>query len=335
MFQKSIQVLVLLASVGLTGVAVATPPPSTPVSRGLSSPEAIQTWKTQHRNWGRWGPEDQLGTANLITPAKRKEAARLVREGVSVSLAHTLETRQAADVPSPLEHQMLFHGEAPESTYSADRLALGFHGWSHTHLDALCHVFDEGRTYNGYAQSKVDAKGCSVLSVNTVRDGLTTRGVLIDMAAFKGVPYLEPGTPIHAADLEAWERKTKVKVTSGDAVIVRTGRWARRAAVGAWDVSSHSPGLHVSSVEWLAARGVAVVATDVGLDVLPSGVEGLLIPVHLLLINTLGVHVIDNADLEALAKVATARGRYDFLLSIAPLAVEGGTGSPVNPIATF
>ncbi|NTX03541.1 MULTISPECIES: cyclase family protein [Myxococcus] len=334
MFKKLIQVLVL-ASAGWSAAVVAAPPQGAPVARGLSSREAIQDWKKQHGNWGRWGQEDQLGTANLITPAKRKEAAKLVRDGVSVSLAHTLETRQAADVPSPLERQMLFHGEAPESTYSADHLGIGFHGWSHTHLDALCHVFDEGRTYNGYPQSKVDSKGCSVLSVNEVRDGLLTRGVLIDMAAFKGVPYLEPGTPIHAADLEAWERKTKVKVSSGDAIIVRTGRWARRAAVGPWDVSSKSPGLHASSVEWLAARGVSIVATDVGLDVLPSGVEGVVMPVHVLLINTLGVHVIDNADPEALAKAAAARGRYDFLLSVAPLAIEGGTGSPVNPIATF
>lgn len=333
MFKSVIQGLVI-ACVGW-GAPSALAAEPTSGAKGLSSPEAIQAWKKEHRNWGRWGDEDQLGTANLITPAKRREAAKLVREGVSVSLAHTLETREAADVPSPLEHQMLFHGGAPDATYSADRLGLGFHGWSHTHLDALCHMFDEGRTYNGYPQARVDVSGCSVLSVNAVRDGLLTRGVLIDMAAFKGVPYLEPGTPIHASDLEAWERKTKVKVTSGDAVIVRTGRWARRAAVGAWDVSSSSPGLHASSVEWLATRKVAVVATDVGLDVIPSGVEGMLVPVHVLLINALGVHVIDNADLEALAKAASSRGRYDFLLSVAPLAVEGGTGSPVNPIATF
>ncbi|AGC44862.1 cyclase [Myxococcus stipitatus DSM 14675] len=334
MFKHIIQALVI-ASVGWSSTVAAAPPEKSASTPGLSTPESIQAWKKQHRNWGRWGAEDQLGAANLISPAKRREAAKLVREGVSVSLAHTLETHKAPDVPSPLVHEMIEHGEAPTSTYAADRLDLGYHGWSHTHLDALCHVFDEGKTYNGHAQGKVDSKGCSVLSVHAMRDGLVTRGVFIDMAAFKGLPYLEPGTPIHASDLEAWERKTKVKVTSGDAVIVRTGRWARRAAVGPWDVSAHSPGLHASSVEWFAARGVAVVATDVGLDVMPSGVEAYVMPVHLLLISSLGVHVIDNADLEALAKASAARGRYDFLLSVAPLAVEGGTGSPVNPIATF
>lgn len=334
MFKQAIQAL-LIASMGWSSTVGATPSAKAEDTPGLSTPDSIQAWKKQRRNWGRWGAEDQLGTANLITPAKRREAAKLVREGVSISLAHTLETHKAPDVPSPLVHEMIEHGEAPTSTYAADRLDVGYHGWSHTHLDALCHVFDEGRTYNGHAQSKVDSKGCSVLSVNGMRDGLLTRGVFIDMAAFKGVPYLEPGTPIHAADLEAWERKSKVKVTSGDAVIVRTGRWARRAAVGPWNVSAQSPGLHASSAEWFAARGVAVVATDVGLDVMPSGIDGMLVPVHVMLIAALGVHVIDNADLEALAKAASARGRYDFLLSVAPLAVEGGTGSPVNPIATF
>ncbi|MCP3104308.1 cyclase family protein [Myxococcus sp. K15C18031901] len=331
---RVIQAVRVVAMVLGVSNAEATPPPSAP-DAGWSTARDLQAWKEKHRNWGRWGEKDVLGAANLITPARRREALKRVREGVSVSLAHTVETAPAADVPSPFVLEMLHTGESPASTFSADRWSVGFHGWSHTHLDALCHIFDEGRTYNGHPQDTVGAKGCSVLSILALREGLLTRGVFIDMAAFQGVPYLEPGTPIHASDLEAWERKTKVRVASGDAVIVRTGRWARRAAVGPWDVSSRSAGLHASSVEWFAARGVSVVATDVGLDVLPSGVEGVVVPVHVLLINTLGVHVIDNADLEALAKATAARRRYDFLFTVAPLAVEGGTGSPVNPIATF
>ncbi|WP_224362644.1 cyclase family protein [Hyalangium versicolor] len=301
----------------------------------LTTSEGIRAWKVKNSNWQRWGPKDELGSANLISPAKRKQAARLVQDGVSVSLARTIETHQAEDVPSPLVHTMLASGEPADSQYSADSLSIGFHGWSHTHIDALCHIFDGGKTFNGYDQSRVNASGCSVLSVNALKNGLVTRGVLIDMAEFKGVPYLEPGTPIRAEDLDAWEKKTKVQVSSGDAVIIRTGRWARRAAVGPWDVSKHSAGLHASTAEWFHKRGVSLVATDVGADMLPSGIEGNPMPVHVLLINTLGIYIIDNVDPEALKKAAAERHRYDFLLTVAPLAVEGGTGSPVNPIALF
>ncbi|MDC0710228.1 cyclase family protein [Stigmatella sp. ncwal1] len=322
----------------LTGALLGALPGAAQTSAAAPSfqtAQDIDAWKEKNRNWNRWGPEDQLGAVNLITPAKRKEAAKLVREGVSVSLAHPLETQKAEDVPSPLGHRMLFTGESPESQYTADALSLEFHGFTHTHLDALCHVFDHGKMYNGYPQSLVTAKGCAKLAVSALKDGILTRGVLIDIPALQGVAYLEPGTPIHAKDLEAWEKKTKVRVSSGDAVIIRTGRWARRAAVGPWDVSQHSAGLHASTADWFKKRGVALIATDVGLDVLPSGVKDDPFPTHVMVINALGISVLDNADTEALVQAAAERKRYDFLLSIAPLRVEGGTGSPVNPIATF
>ncbi|ADO74650.1 cyclase family protein [Stigmatella aurantiaca] len=330
--------MTLLKCFLLTGALLGTSPAAAQNSApapSFKTAQDVEAWKEKNRNWNRWGPEDQLGAVNLITPAKRKEAARLVREGVSISLAHPLETQKAADVSSPLGHKMLFTGESPESLYSADALSLEFHGFTHTHLDALCHVFDHGKMYNGYEQKLVTANGCAKLAVTTLKDGILTRGVLIDIPALQGVPYLEPGTPIHAKDLEAWEKKTKVRVSSGDAVIVRTGRWARRAAVGPWDVSQHSAGLHASTADWFKKRGVALVATDTGLDVLPSGVENDPFPTHVMLINALGISVLDNADTEALSKAIAERKRYDFLLSIAPLIVEGGTGSPVNPIAVF
>lgn len=330
----SVRSLLALPLVGLLGGAspglaegAATPTP-------LKTEKDVQAWMEKHHNWGRWGPEDQLGTVNLITPAKRKEAARLVQDGVSVSLAHPLETQKSADVSDPLAHVMLVTGES-DAGYSMDSLSIAYHGFAHTHLDALCHVFNQGKTYNGYDQKRVGAKGCGTLAVSALKDGIQTRGVLIDMPAFLGVPYLEPGTAIEAKDLEAWEKKTKVRVSSGDAIILRTGRWARRAAVGSWDVSKQSAGLHASTADWFKKRGVSLIATDVGLDVLPSGVEGAFLPAHLMIINALGISVIDNADPEALSRAAAARRRHDFFLTIAPLNVEGGTGSPVNPIATF
>jgi kynurenine formamidase len=330
--------MTMLKTFFLTGALLGTSPvaaqdPAAPSS--FKTAKDVEAWKQKNRDWNRWGPEDELGAVNLITAAKRKEAVRLVRDGVSISLEHPLDTQKSEEVPSPLGHRMLFTGEAPDSQYSADALSIEFHGFAHTHMDSLCHVFDQGKLYNGYAQTLVTAKGCAKLGVSAFKDGLLTRGVLIDLPAFRGVAYLEPGTAIHAAELEAWEKKTKVRVSSGDAVVIRTGRWARRAAVGPWDLSKSSAGLHASTADWFKKRGVAIVATDVGLDVLPSGVEGDPFPTHIMLINSLGISIIDNADPEALSQAAAGRKRYDFLLSVNPLRVEGGTGSPVNPIATF
>ena len=116
---------------------------------------------------------------------------------------------------------------------------------------------------------------------------------------------------------------------------MRTGRWARRRAVGPWDVSTHSPGLDASTIPWFKDHGVTVVATDVGADVIPSGVQGMPMPVHVLLLNTLGIHIVDDCDPESLLDVSTRTGRRTFLFQMAPLAIRGGTGSPVNPVAVF
>src|SRR5215468_3900913 len=182
----------------------------------------LESWKKDLSNWGRWGKDDQIGALNLITPAKRKEAAGLVTEGFSVSLASDADTVKAVDNPFPYEHEMLAIGN--------DRLAVRYHGITHTHLDSLAHINDNGVFYNGY---KPDADavlkgGHAKNSIHNVKNGIFTRGILIDIPRLKGVRYLEPGTPIYVEDLEAWEKQAGVKVSAGDALFVRTGVWARR-----------------------------------------------------------------------------------------------------------
>ncbi|MEK6322488.1 MAG: cyclase family protein [Acidobacteriota bacterium] len=290
----------------------------------------IDRMMTELSNWGRWGKEDQLGAINLITPAKRKQAAALVKEGVSVSLAHDVEKERAADNSNPFQHTMTL---TPQ--FSLDAYSVSYHGYAHTHLDALCHMFYQGKMYNGFSQEEVTQKGGARLSIHNLKHGILTRGILIDVARLKGVSFLEPGTPIYPEDLEAWEKKAGVKVSTGDVVFIRTGRWARRAAVGPWDVSKHSAGLHASCARWLKQRGVAILGSDAASDVAPSGVEGVTLPIHQLALVALGVHIFDNCDLEALSEAAAKRNRWEFLLTAAPLAVPGGTGSPLNPIATF
>lgn len=286
-------------------------------------------------NWGRWGKEDQLGAINLITSAKRKQAAALVREGLSVSLARDTNTQNAADNPQPYEHTMTLTGAGNRSQFSLDKIGVSFHGYQHTHLDALCHMFWQGKMYNGFSQEEVTKDGAAKLAIANLKQGIFTRGVLIDLPRLKGVSYLEPATAIYPEDLDAWEKKTKIKVSAGDVIFVRTGRWARRAAVGPWDVSRNSAGLHASCARWIRQRDVAIIGSDAASDLLPSGIEGVSHPIHQLVLVAMGVHIFDNCDLEALGEACAARNRWEFLLTAAPIVVAGGTGSPLNPIATF
>jgi len=287
---------------------------------------------TQLSNWGRWGKADQMGTVNLITPEKRQAAAKLVTEGFSVSISRNTDSTKAVDNDVPFGHKMMI-GVGGE--FNMDEYDVAYHGFANTHFDALSHVFYQGKMYNGFPQTSVTDAGAGQLAVTAYRDGILTRGVLIDIAWLKGVKYLEPSTAIYPEDLDAWEKKTGVRVGSGDAVFIRTGRWARRAEKGPWDASTHSAGLHASCAKWLKDRDVAVLGSDGSHDVLPSLVDGVAWPVHQILLVAVGMPLFDNCDLENLAKAAASRNRWTFLFSAAPLAVQGGTGSPVNPTATF
>jgi len=297
---------------------------------------AIDRWMKEPSNWGRWGKDDQRGAVNLITAAKRKQAAALVREGVSVSLSRDTEKEKAEDNPRPFTQEMNNTGTNPAGgQFSVDTYSVQYHGVAHTHMDSLCHMFYEGKMYNGFSQEEVGAEGAKKLAINTFKDGILSRGVLLDIPKLKGVPYLEPGTPIFPDDLNAWEKKAGMKVEAGDIVFVRTGRWARRAAAGPWNVGLRSAGLHASCAAWLHKRDVAMVGSDAASDVMPSRVEGVRKPIHQLLLVAMGTPIFDNCDLEAISDAAAARKRWTFLLSAAPISVKGGTGSPLNPIATF
>jgi kynurenine formamidase len=283
----------------------------------------------QISNWGRWGADDQLGSANLVTPAKRKQALALAKTGETVSLAHNPLTERAEDNASPFEHTM-------NRGFTTDRYSVSYHGYAHSHIDALCHILYKDQTYNGYARADVNTdKGCTKLGIEHLKNGIVTRGVLVDIPRLKGVEFLEPGAPVFVEDLEAWEKQAGVKIASGDAVFLRTGRWARRAKLGPWNVAQNAAGLHASVAPWIKARGVAFVGSDAAADVVPSQVEGVNLPIHTLLITALGINLLDNQDLEAVAATAARLKRWEFMLVIAPVPVTGGTGFPLNALATF
>jgi len=296
----------------------------------------VKAWMEELSNWGRWGAEDQLGTVNLITPEKRRQAAALVEQGVAVSLARDAEKEKAADNPAPFGHKMLATGAAPAAgQFVGDEYSVAYHGYAHSHMDALAHMSYEGKSYNGFPMENVGDEGTPHLAVTNYKTGIFTRGVLMDIPKLKGVDWLERGTPIYPEDLEAWEKESGVKVESGDVVLIYTGRWKLRDAEGPWAASEKSAGLHASAAKWLHERDAAVLGSDAASDVMPSGVDGVRQPIHQLTLVAMGTPIFDNLDLEAVAEECRKQGRWEFLLTAAPLAVGQGTGSPLNPIAMF
>jgi kynurenine formamidase len=292
----------------------------------------------QLSNWNRWGKDDQMGAVNLITAAKRKQAVSLVKEGASFSMARTAELEKAVDNNQPIIRNMTRVGVGQPTTDAggtADTFFISYHGYAHTHMDSLCHFLYKGKMSNGYSEDEVTANGAAKNSILNFKNGIITRGILMDIARLKGVDYLEPGTKIYPEDLDAWEKKAHVKVGSGDVVFIRTGRWARRDAKGPWPISQGLAGLYVTCAKWLHDRNVAILGGDGAQDVLPSGVEGVTQPIHELVLVAMGMPIFDNCDLELIGKEAEKRQRWEFLVTATAAAVPGATGSVLNPIATF
>jgi len=323
-------------SILVCGVAIAAAVARDAASQGaLSRPTVTEAqflaWQTELSNWGRWGKDDQLGTLNLVTPARRRAAMALVKEGVPVSLAVNTFTEKAADVPCPAEWGMT---TATESG-ATDRVAFPcIHGAASTHIDSLAHTFFRGKMWNGYDTSALVTmtRGAEKNSVLPMKNGIVTRAVLYDIAKLKGVPYLAPGDRIFAEDLEAWEKKAGVRAGPGDALVLRWGRYGRRAKFGPDDGAA---GLDVSVLPWLKRRDISLIVWETaGYAPQPTG-DLFRNAVHNFIQAILGIHVLDRADLEALSEATASRNRWEFMLMVTPLALPNATGSPVNPIAMF
>jgi kynurenine formamidase len=255
-----------------------------------------------------------------------------VREGLAVSLAHTLDKEAFPDNPRPLGQEMVLDAGG----HAMDLYTIWYHGSTITHIDSLCHYSFEGKINNGFLRSAIaQGPGCPSNGVENQKAGIMTRGVLVDLPLMKKVAYLERGTPVYPSDLEAWERFAGIKIGSGDAVFIRTGRWAERAAKGPWNAAATAAGAHASLMPWLKERDVALLGNDGVNDVQPSGIDGSPRPIHQLAIVALGLPLVDVMDLEAAAEQAARLHRWEFLLTAAPVPVPGGTGFPINPIATF
>ncbi len=304
-----------------------TPPP-------IPTDEEVRTYFELCSNWGRWGDSD-AGAINLITDEKRREAASLVKSGRAVSLAYPLNTVGGPGNWNPAQHFIRTWGEA-----SVDYIGLLFHGYATTHIDALCHIFWEGKGWNGRPSSDVLSTGARFGAVDAWANGITTRGVLIDIPKFRGTSFVDLDSPVRGWEIEAAAEAQGTELRSGDALILYSGRQAFFANRPD-SIPGRPPtaGVHVDVCPVLKKHDISLLGWDL-MDAGPSGYpafDGRAAggPVHVLTIVFMGMPLLDNACLEPLAEACAHEGRYEFLLTINPLNVRGGTGSPVNPIAVF
>ena len=297
-------------------------------------------------NWGRWGEDDQLGTLNLITPAKTKRAVQLVQEGVTLSCARTIRYEPAPDAPTPPLHYMVESGEGWASgdkvssrpiAASSDFFGLVFHGHTITHIDSLAHIFWEGKMYNGQPAHLVSTSlGATVESIELVKDSIVTRGVLVDVPMVRGTDWVERGEGVMPEDIEAAEERCDFRVEEGDVLLIRTGQLRRREVEGPVNPgAAGSTACQAACLPLFHRRGIAVIGTDTGNDVLPSIYPKVTNPIHQVGIVAMGLWILDNANLEELAQACQQRNRWEFLICISPLRMYNGTGSPLNPVAVL
>jgi hypothetical protein len=227
----------------LAATAVAQQNPPAPAQPSREETEQKAKWMKEQSNWGRWGANDELGALNLITPAKRAQAMALAKTGAVVSLSRPIHLvdRSASiksdDRPATMPFFEIrfrsYYPPDPPAGYSFDMQSFAYHGGTYTHLDGLCHISYEGKLYNGFLQSEtVDPKtGCKKMGIQALKDGIVTRGILIDFPRLRGVASLPPTERLRPADVEAWEKMARVKISSGDAVFLYTG-WKEGARGG-------------------------------------------------------------------------------------------------------
>ena len=319
--------------------------PSTQQPGRLVTLDTLRRWEKELSNWGRWGKDDQRGLLNLITPEKTKQAIALVKEGKTVTLQINPIKKSGSDTGGFGEnvHRMARIDPKTGAILGAlDIIQLSIHDGLSSHMDALCHYQGPiGRkpgepavSYNGFPFT-LTAAGCQESAADRMGPGYITRGLLVDLPLMKKVRWLDPSTPIYAEDLEAWEKFAGIRVGAGDALLIRGGRWAKRAAEGPWAYGQGGAGLHASVLPWLRARDVSLLASDAVNDVQPSGVQGINRPIHQVTQVNMGLPIVDNAYLEDAAREAERLKRWEFMFTLHIFQIPGGTASPFNALATF
>lgn len=308
--------------------------------------EDVKALSQKYKNWGKWGANDQLGTLNYITPEKVVDAAKLVKQGKTFSLAIPFDDKGpqtgAFGRFNPI-HFMLQDGgdivagaqnHLPNLRYTDDAVTMPLQ--CATQWDALAHILFEDRMYNGYAANEITSSGAKKNGIENAKNKIITRGVLLDIARYRKKNWLDLGEAIYPADLDGAAAMGKVSVGKGDIVLIRTGQIAQVRAEKSWGSYSGgpAPGLGVACASWLCEKQVAGYATDTwGTEVIPNETADVFQPLHVILIVHAGMLVGEIFDFEELAEDCAKDGVYECMFVAPPLPITGAVGSPVNPQA--
>ena len=309
--------------------------------------QAIDAAAKELSNWGRWGADDQIGTLNHVTPEDIVKAGRLIRKGrvfaLGLSLKEPIQSGLFGGRWNPI-HTMLATGTDaaagnqdvpfPYLRYADD--AINMPCQASTQWDALCHIFLDDKMYNGFDAGLVDARGARKLGIEHVRDKMAGRGVLLDIARWKGVPWLEDGTAITNADLDGCAAAQGVSIGRGDFVIVRTGQQERCLASKDWSgyAGGNAPGLAFETCYWIHEKSLAAICTDTwGCEVRPNETTEANQPWHWVVIPVMGLSMGEIFYLKDLAADCAEDKVYEFFFNAPPLHLPGGAGSPINPQA--
>jgi kynurenine formamidase len=299
-------------------------------------------------NWGRWGPEDERGTVNLITPAGRAHAASLVRKGRVFSLAIPFDLHGVPQLPitrrvnphlwmlqTGTDLRAGVQGGAVDGWGYADEIfAMGTH--AATHWDGLAHIFYDYKMYNDRDCAMVSVTGAARNGIANVAGDLVARGVLLDFPRLLGVEWLELDHRISVNEVERAFEAGRVEPMPGDILLMRTGNMYRARQNGGWEdyAGTDEPGFGVEVLPWLHEHDVAGVAIDNwGFEALPSGHPTIWLPVHALGIVHMGLLLGENFRLDELAEDCAEDGVYEFLFTGLPLPLTGAVAGPVHPAA--
>ncbi|HCV28593.1 MAG TPA: cyclase family protein [Dehalococcoidia bacterium] len=294
----------------------------------------IDSYLKDRRNWGRWGDKGPAGAMNLIDDAKRLEAVATVKKGRTVSLSRPFPVTPSPENPRPAV-QFLMKGDRPPGGGAAtDYYGVAYHGTATTHIDALCHVWDKNGGWDGKdPDENIQFDGVRYGTIDEWSDGILTRGVLLDVVKHRGGAHVTLNSPVHGWELEEIAAEQGVEIRPGDALCVYSGREKFAATNGGmWTRGAERPGLHASCLPFVRHNDVSLIVWDM-MDATPNEYN---IPWTMHgAIFAYGVSLVDNSLLEPLADVCAEENRYEFMITINPLNVIGGTGSPANPIAVF
>ncbi|MEH6752787.1 MAG: cyclase family protein [Alphaproteobacteria bacterium] len=312
--------------------------------------EMIKEKSERNKNWGKWGPDDEWGTINYAGDEERKAAAGLVKRGEVFALGLNFDSEgpqnglfggrwnpihtMLATGTDAVQGKQKVPGKKYPSQYADDSISLPLQ--CGTQWDALGHVFNNDKMWNGYDATLVGSNGAEKNAIHKMRNKMVGRGVLLDVARWAGVDSLDDGTAIDAEDLDACAKAQGVEIKRGDFVIYRTGHMERCLKNGEWGgyAGGEAPGVSFHTCDWMHDMEIAAICADTwGCEVIPNETDDVFQPWHWIVIPQIGITMGEIFYLKDLANDCANDGVYEFMFVAPPLPITRGVGSPINPQA--